>query len=387
MQEKFALGDFPWKMRLGIATGDAITGLIGKKRQNYTAIGDVVNVASRLEEVCKPGIVTVDENTYKSVAGFVTANKMLYLGDDDQSYEKYKDRIQELETKLASDPNDFEANKELGVIYRAIKVLPDAVAHMKAALDVRPDDDKLKLIFAETTIELEKMGRIPIRGKTKALHLFEVTGLKDPLKNVEKIPQQLHDRYIEEVDDLVKYPSGTILPVESIDGSIGHSRVVGFLSYAIADSMELPKQTKKEILLAGYFCDVGKEIIPHNILNRRGSISKREFDEIIKHCEESVRVLRKLGYVEEQVFEIIEAHHENFDGSGYPKGLRGTDIPLGARIVGIADKYDALTSWRPYREKWNYKAAFSEIEKGRGIDKRDPEVVNHLGRLLGLKAA
>jgi len=387
MQEKLISGNFPWEMRIGIATGDAITGLIGSKRQNYTAIGDVVNVASRLEAECRSGIVTIDEDTYKMVAEFITAKRKLYLGEDQFLYEKHRKQIGELNKKLQTDPDDFEANKRLGLIYKEIGVLPIAIEHIKKALDLKPGDDELKLVFAETTIELERQGNIAIRGKNKTLHLFEVTGLKDPLKNSDKIPQELYDRYSEEVNKLVEYPSKIILPIEAFDGSIGHSKVVGFLSYALADSMGVPEKEKKDILLAGYLCDIGKEIIPHHILNRRGRLIGHEFDEVLKHCDESVRILRKLGYENEHTFDIIAAHHENFDGSGYPKGLSGTDIPLGARIVGIADKYDALTSWRSYREKWDYRAAYSEIEKGKHMGKTDPDVVNHLGELIKLRAA
>lgn len=387
MQEKLVSGNFPWEMRIGIATGDAITGLIGSKRQNYTAIGDVVNVASRVEAACKPGIVTINEDTYRFVADFIIAKRKLYLGEDHLLYEKHRAKIQELEAKLQENPDDFDVNKELAFIFKSIKVLPIAIEYIKKALDLNPGDDVLKLAFAETTMELEKQGNIPIRGKKKTLHLFEVTGLKDPLKNSDKIPQELCDRYSEEVNKLVEYPSSIILPIETFDGSIGHSKVVGFLSYALADSMGVPEKEKKDILLAGYLCDIGKEIIPHHILNRRGRLTGHEFDEVLKHCDESVRILRKLGYENEHTFDIIAAHHENFDGSGYPKGLRGTDIPLGARIVSIADKYDALTSWRPYREKWDYRAAYSEIEKGKDMGKTDPDVVNHLGELIKLKAA
>ena len=387
MQEKLVSGNFPWEMRIGIATGAAITGLIGSKRQNYTAIGDVVNVASRVEAEGKPGIVTISENTYKAVAEFIIAKRKLYLGEDELLYEKHREQIEELNEELQTDPDDFEANKRLGLIYKEIRLLPMAIEHIKKALDVKPGDEELKLVFAETTIELEKQGNIPIRGKKKTLHLFEVTGLKDSLKNSDKIPQELYDRYSEEVNKLVEYPSKIILPIEAFDGSIGHSKVVGFLSYALADSMELPEKEKKDILLAGYLCDIGKEIISYQILNRRGRLTDYEFDEVLKHCDESVRILRKLGYENEHTFDIIAAHHENFDGSGYPKGLRGTDIPLGARIVGIADKYDALTSWRPYREKWDYRAAYSEIEKGKDMGKNDPDVVNHLGKLIKLRAA
>jgi len=387
MQEKVASGNFPWVMRVGIATGDAITGLIGSKRKNYTAIGDVVNVASRLEAECRPATVTVDEDTYNFVAEFVTAKKKFYLGEDHLQYEKYRKKIEELEAKIQGNPSDFEANKELGLLFRSIEVLPLAAEYIRIALDLDPGDHELKIAFAETAIEVEKQANIHLRGKRNALHLFEIIELKDPLKNPDKIPRELLDRYAAVVEAAEIYPSAILLPTESLDGSIGHSKILGFLSYALADSMGVAEKEKRDILLAGYLCDIGKEIIPHHILNRRGSLSSHEFDEVSKHCEESIRILRKLGYENEHMFEIIVAHHEHLNGSGYPKGLRESDIPVGARIVGVADQYDALTSWRPYRERWDFRAAYAEIEKAKDAGQMDPVVVDHLGKLLGLREA
>ncbi len=75
MQERIAKGDYPWQMRVGISTGEPIIGLIGNRRQTYTAIGDVVNLASRIQELCSPGMITLDAATYEEVGRFVEARK------------------------------------------------------------------------------------------------------------------------------------------------------------------------------------------------------------------------------------------------------------------------------------------------------------------------
>ncbi len=87
------------------------------------------------------------------------------------------------------------------------------------------------------------------------------------------------------------------------------------------------------------------------------------------------------------VVQIIEAHHEQCAGGGYPAGLRGEEIPLGARIVAVADAYSALTSWRPYRERWEYRAALSEIEQDTRKGKFDPRVVECLAGLLDIASS
>ena len=127
---------------------------------------------------------------------------------------------------------------------------------------------------------------------------------------------------------------------------------------------------------------MGKVIVPHHLLNRAGSLSKEEFEEVTKHSRESVRVLRKMGYQNNGIFEIIEASHESFGGSGYPLGLTGDQIPMGARILAVADTYNALTSWRPYRDRWDHRAAFAEMKRDAKKGKFDPEVMEVLGKLL-----
>ena len=118
------------------------------------------------------------------------------------------------------------------------------------------------------------------------------------------------------------------------------------------------------------------------MLNRGGSLSSKEFEEITKHCREGAHVLMNMGYENMSLLEIVAAHHENFNGTGYPAALEGDKIPIGARIVSVADAYDAMTSWRPYRDRWDYRAAFSELKKETSRGKFDPTAISALGKLL-----
>ena len=97
---------------------------------------------------------------------------------------------------------------------------------------------------------------------------------------------------------------------------------------------------------------------------------------------ESVRKLRNIGYENEKMLDLIECHHENFDGSGYPAGLKGDDIPVGARILAVAEAYISLTSKRPYRDPWEGHAAFNEIGKYVRSGKFDPKIVDVLGEII-----
>jgi HD-GYP domain-containing protein (c-di-GMP phosphodiesterase class II) len=157
---------------------------------------------------------------------------------------------------------------------------------------------------------------------------------------------------------------------------------VAVLACAIADVLHLPDAQRMDVLRAGYLADMGMEIVPHHLLNRPGSLSAAEYEEIKKHPLESERRVRAMGYDSENVLAIIRASHELHDGSGYPDHLRGDDIPLGARIVVVADAYNALTSWRPYRDALARDAALDEIRRSCARGLYDPHVVEAVMKLL-----
>lgn len=383
MQNWVRSSDFPLKMRIGIATGEAIVGLIGQKRQSYTALGDVVNLASRIEQRCTEGLVTIDETTYEAVNRYVAA-KPLIAQQADTSDPGLSKQIEECAIRLNTNENDPELLTEMGLLLMACDHIEDAHAYISRALHIAPDNERIKIAFAESSMKMEKSQALKIKGKRRLIRLYEVTGMLDPLEDLETLPPHIPETYRRIVDSLVEFPSYAIDSVEAIDGSVGHARVVGLLSYALADMLDLPDKEKKDILLGGYFCDVGKTIVPQHILNRRESLSEKEFEEMTKHSRESARILKKIGYDNEALFDIVAAHHERYNGSGYPSGLSGENIPLGARIVAVADSYDALTSWRPYRSSWNYQAAYSEVRKMTELGAYDPRIVDCLGQLLRL---
>ncbi len=95
-----------------------------------------------------------------------------------------------------------------------------------------------------------------------------------------------------------------------------------------------------------------------------------------------MRKLRNAGYENEKMLELIECHHENYDGSGYPAGIQGDNIPVGARILAVAEAYISLTSNRPYRDPWDGKAALNEIGKYVRSGKFDPMIVDTLADII-----
>jgi len=153
----------------------------------------------------------------------------------------------------------------------------------------------------------------------------------------------------------------------------GHSRKVSQYTVAMARTMNLPEDTISIIRTSGLLHDIGKIGIPDSILNKRGTLTAEEWRRVKAHPEMGVDILR---YVAElaNALPVILNHHEHYDGSGYPAGIRGKQIPLEARLLAIADAYDAMTSLRPYHKQRSSQEAIEEIRRCAGTS-FDPELV------------
>ena len=153
----------------------------------------------------------------------------------------------------------------------------------------------------------------------------------------------------------------------------GHSRRVTAYTIAIARKMGLPKEEVSVIARGAFLHDIGKMAIPDQILRKPGKLSQEETEIMREHSYSGYKMLSKIPFLGEAA-EIVYAHQEFYDGSGYPRRLKGDDIPLGARIFAIADTLDAMTSDRPYRPAQTFAAARDEIEKWSGRQ-FDPGIV------------
>lgn len=381
LQQQIKKLDYPWEMRLGIASGPAFVGLIGFKRQTYTAIGDVVNLASRLEKACTPGNVLIDRNTYDAVSYCVEAHKKRQLGVKDADIVKEME-LEKLHDALDAEPDNADLHYKIARIHLELQEPADALAHVERALELDPLSTDFKVLYAEVGLKAKEMERISVKGKKRRIEAFEIVGLKDPLLNRDKIPESFY-REFKDVAELIKIPDDLVLPVETLDDSIGHSRVVAVLSYVLAGRAGLSEREKMDVLNAAFLADIGKEVVPPHVLNRSGGLTSNEMEIVKQHPTESGRALRKLGYENPAMIQIVTHAHECWNGSGYPNALRGNDIPLGARIVGLADTYDALTSRRAYREPWARMAALAEIRRETEAGIFDPTLVMELEKLIG----
>jgi putative nucleotidyltransferase with HDIG domain len=153
----------------------------------------------------------------------------------------------------------------------------------------------------------------------------------------------------------------------------GHSKRVTAFTIAIARAMELPQDRVRIIARGAFLHDVGKMAIPDAILRKPGRLSPEEQAIMREHALLGYQMLRKIPFLQE-ASDIVYSHQERYDGSGYPRGLKGDQIPLGARIFALADTFDAMTSDRPYRAAQSISSGRREIERNSG-KQFDPEVV------------
>ena len=153
----------------------------------------------------------------------------------------------------------------------------------------------------------------------------------------------------------------------------GHSKRVTAFTIAIARALGLPKEEISVIARGAFLHDIGKMAIPDHILRKPGKLTHDEMLIMREHCYRGYQMLRKIPFLSEAC-DIVYSHQEKFDGTGYPRGLRSDEIPLGARIFSLADTLDAITCDRPYRKAQSLEAARAEIKRCSGTQ-FDPDIV------------
>jgi len=153
-----------------------------------------------------------------------------------------------------------------------------------------------------------------------------------------------------------------------------HSERVGVICEAIATKLQWDRQLIDKIRVAGFLHDIGKIGIEEEILNKNGKLDKNEWEIMKLHPAKGARIFENTVEFKE-IADIVLSHHEHYDGTGYPSGLKGKEIPVEARIIAVADAYDAMTNERSYRKAMNTEAAINELSKYSG-SQFDPEIVS-----------
>ena len=143
-----------------------------------------------------------------------------------------------------------------------------------------------------------------------------------------------------------------------------HQSRVARLAHAIAGEMDISTENVHGIYMAALLHDIGKMAVPRRIINKPGYLSDNEYGVVRKHCNAGYATLTSMGVIW-PIAEAVLQHHERVDGSGYPNGVRDSDLTLGARIICVADVVEAMISHRPYRPSLSIDTALEEISENR----------------------
>jgi len=235
-----------------------------------------------------------------------------------------------------------------GVHLRVDQLLRDADAAMYSAKSLGRNQT---YVFAETDDDSARIPRAPISpaGRARA----------------------------SEVGDLARHAAESALA--AIISPLPHYRgkpsaLIAAIAVRMATELKLPEQEIQRIRIASLLHDIGKVAVPEQILEKPGPLSADEWQTVVQHPRIGQVIIDQVATVKD-AGAIILHHHERFAGHGYPYGLRGTDIPIGARIVAIADAYDAMVSNRPYRAAIGHDAAVAELREHATMQ-FDPELVD-----------
>jgi len=207
-------------------------------------------------------------------------------------------------------------------------------------------------------------------GSGKALNLGQLNEVINPL-----------------VDSITRNPGASIwlARLKSQDSyTYRHCIAVAIWCSVIGRQIGLPQKELAQLSMGGMLLDIGKLKIPPVILNKNQQLSEREFALMQKHVDLSLKMAKDSSRVMPQaVIDMIASHHERFDGSGYPQSIKGTQIPLYARIAAIADCYDAITSQRVYAKPITHALAIKQMYEWRGFDFQ-PELIEAFIQALGV---
>jgi HD-GYP domain-containing protein (c-di-GMP phosphodiesterase class II) len=151
------------------------------------------------------------------------------------------------------------------------------------------------------------------------------------------------------------------------------------MSVRLAETVALEPRNIQRLIKGAFLHDVGKIGIRDNVLLKPGPLSNEEFQVMKGHVAHGLDIVSRSEWLSDAT-EVVGFHHEKFDGTGYGRGLRGSDIPTAARIFAIADVFDALTSKRPYKEPFSLEEALDILEKGKGSH-FDPDLLDPFKRI------
>jgi putative nucleotidyltransferase with HDIG domain len=221
--------------------------------------------------------------------------------------------------------------------------------------------DRKRLIWAETA------------GVFAALWALLVLFVRGASRMLRRQTEQLRSRSKALMESYKRLEESSLEAIESLNATVeakdpytaGHSLRVQRIALTLGEQLRVPKEALDALRYGGLFHDIGKLGVPDAVLTKPARLTEAEFELIKRHSEEGARIVGKFGPLRATV-PLILHRHERWDGRGYPHGLEGEAIPIGAAIIGLADAWDAMTTDRPYHRALTFEEACSEVRDGRG---------------------
>ena len=264
---------------------------------------------------------------------------------------------------VITDPRDIERILESSIkevwidSAKGLDVAPGETAVSEAESEAQVDEELSQAaeVQRETapvpaSAEFVRAAKICAQSKRAVTSMFQEARMG---KAVDTIGAQ---KLVEEITDSVSRNPGALISLARLktadDYTYMHSVAVCALMVALSHQLDLDEKTTREAGMAGLLHDLGKAVMPMEVLNKPGKLTDEEFAIIKKHPAEGHRLLLGNSGADEMMLDVVLHHHEKIDGTGYPKGLKGEEISLFAKMGAVCDVYDAITSNRPYKAGW-----------------------------------
>jgi putative two-component system response regulator len=272
----------------------------------------------------------------------------------------------------------------IDVVPEAVDIDPDlAILMLSAVTDATSAAICMQrgaMDYLTKPIELSDLGQAVQRALKRRDTLLQTREISDWLREeVERRTREL-ERSAKRQDQLMMATLEALINALEAKNSYlaGHSARVSAFAATMADEMRLSDEEVEQVRLAGRLHDLGKIGTRESVLDKQGPLTDDEYEHVKQHVTIGAQILAPLTHLG-AIVNMVRSHHEHWDGSGYPDGLAGDDIPLGARIIGAAEVYDALTTARPYQDPLTPEDAADRMRSlaGKVID---PSVMDALAK-------
>ena len=261
-------------------------------------------------------------------------------------------------------PEDIDAIlassiKEVWIdVSKGLDVAPDAPVITVAETEARVDAELKRAAEAQrrkepvpVAVEIERAAKICAQSKNAVTSMFQETRMGKAVNTASA------QKLVEEISDSVSRNAGALISLARLktadDYAYMHSVAICALMIALSKQLNLDEEQTRKAGIAGLLHDLGKALMPMEVLNKPGKLTDEEFAIMKKHPEEGHKMLLASTGADEVALDVVLHHHEKIDGSGYPEGLKDEGISLFAKMGAVCDVYDAITSNRPYKNGWD----------------------------------